>query len=922
MSWPSLPSLFCSFLFLLQLGHASELGPFVAPLASRQENASLFAFNDTWHVLGPFQIGTREATWGADPLEYYGGFRNLQYDPKATFRSSLPTNGTASWNVTQAVRTLSDATSANASLSVAYSNVDWDFLKVVYGWAAVQYQAWARGELIVGGNETQHLVLHSDTILEFWVDDQHYFGGDFYTYRKAPPVLHLKPGSHRIDVRLARDVRAFGGILEPTIDVVVDVQKATGSLELAKPGILVSDVIQGKLASPIGSVYLRNTGEEDVEILSIKRSSVSSHISFVELAAGTQSVLHGDTDIADQDDSEMLDYSHTSITIVAGQTRPLTFNVSLSTNNASSLDYDIAYKTVSGTRQDTLYASQSLNYVDLYKPHKVTYLHPGGMVSYAMLRPPAKNTTCSPGQSKLPLLLQLHGAGLEADNSMVTGALDPVSDLCAWVLFPTGVTPWSGDDWHNWGFADIEAAIAAIPNWINSNDWTGYGIDTNRWIVSGHSNGGQGTWYALTHRPDKVLAAAPVSGYTSIQMYVPYHLWQAADPKRTAVISASINSYRHEMLMPNAHGIPIQQQHGEIDDNVPAYHSRLLAEQLYQTGVSSGVTGAKATYNEVEEQNHWWDGVMTTPELVDFYYIQAKNDDALPRKMERCLILVGDPGDMGSKNGIQVKQLEDPGRYGKVGVQGHIIKTSNVRSLEFNPTIWNESVTIDGHDLSLAGTTAATVSRVSVYKSDDGWRIDPRTADSVQPERTGRQLGSMTAVLRTEGPFIIQHLSSSTNSSRIALQISRNLHQYFQADTNVVSSASDYLSSSATGNVITLATGSSLEASQTGFPIRVGKSGITIRGYRGQEHQYGEEARGAAFLRPLGGERLELVLWGADDEGLRQASRIVPMLTGVGQPDFVIFSESAKWKGIEGVLAMGFFDSEWEVTPSSIIESE
>jgi hypothetical protein len=87
---------------------------------------------------------------------------------------------------------MSDATSANASLSVAYSNVDWDFLKVVYGWAAVQYQAWARGELHVGGNETQHLVLHTDTILEFWVDDQHYFGGDFYTYRKAPPVLHLQ----------------------------------------------------------------------------------------------------------------------------------------------------------------------------------------------------------------------------------------------------------------------------------------------------------------------------------------------------------------------------------------------------------------------------------------------------------------------------------------------------------------------------------------------------------------------------------------------------------------------------------------------------------------------------------------------------------------------------------------------------------
>jgi|TARA_R110002003_G_scaffold214_9_gene16087 hypothetical protein len=216
-----------------------------------------------------------EATWGADPLEYVGGFRNLSYDPTATFRSSLPTNGSAKWNITQAAQVSSSPTSANASLSVSYSNVDWDFLKTVYGWAAVQYQAWARGELIVGGKETQHVILHTDAILEYWVDGVHYFGGDFYTFRKAPPVLHLKPGSHKIDIRLVRDVRAFGGILEPTIDVVLDVQQASGTLELAKPGILLSDVVDGTIASSTGSVYLRNSGKQDIEIVAIEAANVS-----------------------------------------------------------------------------------------------------------------------------------------------------------------------------------------------------------------------------------------------------------------------------------------------------------------------------------------------------------------------------------------------------------------------------------------------------------------------------------------------------------------------------------------------------------------------------------------------------------------------------------------------------------------------
>jgi pimeloyl-ACP methyl ester carboxylesterase len=506
-----------------------------------------------------------------------GGFRNLTYNPQATFRSSLPTNGTARWNVTEAIKVSSSPTSANASLSVSYSNVDWDFLKLVYGWAAVQYQAWARGELIIGGNQTQHILLHTDAILEYWVDDQHYFGGDYYTFRKAPPVLHLQPGSHTIDVRLVRDVRAFGGILAPTIDVVLNVQQASGTLELAKPGILMSDVVNGKIASSIGSVSLVNSGETDLEIVGIRSSNVSLPFSFSREDAGHQ--IHVGSDIemltGDKSDPPPTDTSKTSIIIVAGQTRPVAINITLPNHNVSAIGYDITYRAINSTELSTLQVSQDLNHISIYKPHKLTFLHPGGVVSYAMIRPPAENATCQSGQTKLPVLLSLHGAGVEADNPAATGVLDPVSNLCAWVLFATGVTAWSGDDWHNWGFADVEAAIQAIPAWIERVGWTGPGVDVDRWIVVGHSNGGQGTWYALTHRPDKIIAAATMSGYASIQKYVPYELWQPADPRRTAVLSATLNSYRHEMLMANIHGIPVQQQHGQVINSFPNLYELL-----------------------------------------------------------------------------------------------------------------------------------------------------------------------------------------------------------------------------------------------------------------------------------------------------------------------------------------------------------
>lgn len=42
----------------------------------------------------------------------------------------------------------------------------------------------------------------------------------------------------------------------------------------------------------------------------------------------------------------------------------------------------------------------------------------------------------------------------------------------------------------NWGFTDVEAAVASIPSWIKHVEWKGSSVDVNRWIVTGHSNGG------------------------------------------------------------------------------------------------------------------------------------------------------------------------------------------------------------------------------------------------------------------------------------------------------------------------------------------------------------------------------------------------------------------------------------------------
>jgi hypothetical protein len=182
--------------------------------------------------------------------------------------------------------------------------------------------------------------------------------------------------------------------------------------------------------------------------------------------------------------------------------------------------------------------------------------------------------------------------------------------------------------------------------------------------------------------------------------------------------------------------------------------------------------------------------------------------------------------------------------------------------------------------------------------------------------RYGAQLGSLEAILRTRSYFLIHY--SGDPAFRTASQIARNLFQYFGADSELLDADK---TTSHTGNNIRVLYGPSVALADIGqFPLQIETHGLSVVDAVGLKTVYPFEAgQGALFLRPLPAERLEMVVWGFDVAGLHQASRLVPMLTGVGQPDFVITSKQCSWKGAAGVLAMGFFDHGWNVSQASYI---
>lgn len=774
-----------------------------------------------------------------------------------------------------------------------YAEIDWHFAQQIYGWSALQFQAWVVGELFWSGSAPQIALLYTDNILELWVGDDHIFGGDFYGFRRAPAAIHLHSGINVVRVRLLGDIRSMGGGFPPNLQAKLEFIIVHDLLAIDEHGVLLPDVVRDRFCSPFGSITVRNQGDRWVKIDHIATSHDFD-----------KSILSGG-----------------AVWLAPGQSRPIKIHLDFKAGSADAVNFRLKY-TPEDAAPSHLTFTGKLSHADISAPHKVTFLHPSGAVSYAILRPPSVNQYFQESEG-LPVLVNLHGAGVEADSSFVRDMFEKIPDLPAWVLSPAGMSEWSGDDWHTWGFADVEAAINMTAQWAENAEWRGPSVCLDKVLVVGHSNGGQGTWYFSTHQPDRTLGAAAASGYSSIENYVPFHLWQEADPFQSSILQAARGNYRHELLVDNLVGLPILQQHGSADDNVPVYHSRLMNALLAQVG-------HRANYSEIQGWGHWVDGSMTTQCMKDFYLNHLKCETSHKQAPSQFSFIVPNSHDMGSRYGVFIDQVSSPDRMGKVevfitetetGVQWQL-KTTNIQRLRFEwtPDLTNtaDEVLLDDmlHPFDLKDHARPAL---FVKRESNIWAKEVLLDWKNLEQRSGRQRGALESILRSAGPF--QLVYSSEESLSTTTQASRNLYQYYGADSSILPWLEYSNAVKGESNIIIFASGkTTLPARIPHFPIVLEDDRLLLTGYNGRVTSIPfAPGLGGVWLRPLPNERLELVVWGCDITGLRQAARLVPTLTGAGQPDFVIFDASARWKGHGGAVAMGFFDYEWRISAGSYL---
>lgn len=181
-------------------------------------------------------------------------------------------------------------------------------------------------------------------------------------------------------------------------------------------------------------------------------------------------------------------------------------------------------------------------------------------------------------ESKLPLLIFLHGAGERGTDFQLAKKHGPPKLIDQGEEFPfVVVSPQCPlDQW--WAMRENVDGLAQLTQFIQSE----YNIDTNRTYLTGMSMGGYGTWATAAAYPDLFAAIIPICGGADLAI--------AADLKAT----------------------PAWAFHGRDDDIVPLIRSEEIVGKVSKIGGDARLT----IYDNVQHDS--WSVTYANREIYDW----------------------------------------------------------------------------------------------------------------------------------------------------------------------------------------------------------------------------------------------------------------------------------------------------------------
>ncbi|KAJ3121874.1 hypothetical protein HK100_012200 [Physocladia obscura] len=901
------------------------MGGTLALLSRRIKFPLLTANSSGLQVLGPFAMGAREL--GVDPLSAYGkllidflltrGFEAIPFSATDRYPSELADNGFVKW---MKVNTNRDQTVG----PVNFDNVRWDFNQEPFGWTSLHHATYFRGSFIVPNAGIY--IVSFDHVVSYKIDDKAFVGNVYGFKHASGTAMYLESGLHKLYICAVMDVRLFGGAVPPKVIFTgnfdfVDQSTSSRNIVLFNDDSIIPEVLDEKLVTPYFSLTVMNTYVEN-----IVWESNGTNINEDFFNSSNQIDQFGELTLGQQQESGSGWVQILGVRAVAnGETPikaeiPVLFSLKLAPGQIYPLPIDVDFKAeqLDGTVLSSVYFFLDLYDLDTKErfqiqssifelqsrvwgdPYKITFMDYDNSVHYAMAVPP-KNPCSSIGRADCPVILALHGAGVEAENPSWTEAYK--RQEFAWILFPTGRTPW-GFDWHGPSNLNVEAALHTLTHLHGVPPLFAetLGVNPNKLIYSGHSNGGQGAWWMASHYPDRALAAMPASGYMKIQFYTPYYMRVGdayTDPIFRAIMESSIAENDIDMYAANMAGIPILARTGAADDNVPPLNTRRIVRLVNEWNRNPN----SVDLSEVHGQGHWFSGIMNDDDLNDFL---SSNLDPernpgllLPPLPEAFTISTLNPGSTGSKGGLKILQLEVPFRLAHIRIhrEGNhwILNTSNVRRFGFlkdervNIASWE----IDGMSFNEPPKIGPSYLRI---EGEQEWKPVPDLL-WISEERYWSTYGPAAQILNH--PFLVvvpsnPKVISASTYQRNARLIATSWYLYGRGGTQIIRDIDVRDGIAAKYHLIVLG-----GPEDNLFTKRRETEGGTENtklvkfleggGYQIHNRKYQAKGTGMLFLAPSPTRTLMgMFITGIDEIGFKRAVWTIPFRTGLMVPDYLV----------------------------------
>jgi dienelactone hydrolase len=515
------------------------------------------------------------------------------------------------------------------------------------------------------------------------------------------------------------------------------------------------------------------------------------------------------------------------------------------------------------------------------------------------------------------VVLTLHGAGVDALGQV--SSYSPKKEFV--FIAPTNRRPF-GFDWQDWGRLNAFEALESGLSWISPR--------SDKIYLTGHSMGGHGTWHLAANYPDRFVAIAPSAGWASFDTYGGRpdgelkSMWHAADGSSDTMA-----------LVSNLKSVPTFILHGTADDNVPVSEAHAMEKALI-------AAGAKPSSHYQEGAGHWWDGdaapgadCVDWPGIFDFFRAARIVND--PVEIDFTTF---DPSVSAKDHWLELLQAT---RYGE-RMHAHasfdkethklVVATENVHRFRLTDAFsWQpRACEIDGRAIECSLPAC-------FVRAGDEWKQDRARSSFSDEFWTDAKfgLGLREKTPGCSGPFksafdhhftLVFGTHGTASENRELFERARSDAEtwWYRANGSPPLMSDDDLRRGAPtldkvrSNVILYGNADTNSAWSwllgTDGPIQAKRGSLKLG-----DREWKGDNLGAVFVRP---SRIEespgkfggCIVGAFADTGVagtRLGYTLAPFVSGVGYPDYVLFSADVLSKGDGGVLAAGWFDCAWKL---------